>query len=252
MMNLAKKKGKSNKKFAGKIVNYLKNKGEKMGAFHNYLLSNGYGGLYIADDMIIRDKEFRINLIREYVFEIINAIEKCIADKSRIISDTTEKTYRKREYERYSIYYPNEVIKKYPYFEDSRLAEYIYYTSSISYIYHLKYLEFINNHKEEERLFYLNLIYPAKMPTKDYFPFIEFDLGTKIPIMLTEEEKERYKKYLDDYLSFKIQALEWEYCILWIDKDRMFMRSVNFGCNDYYFKQVGKNVHLFELTYQCV
>lgn len=219
-----------------------------MGAFYNYLLSNGYGSHYIVDD-IIRDKEIRKKFVREYVFEIINAIEKCIADKSRIISDTTEKTHRKREYEKYSIYYPNEVIKKYPYFEDSRLAEYIYYTSSISYIYHLKYLEFIKGYKEEERLSILNLVYPAKMPTKDYFPFIEFNLGTKIPIMLTEEEKERYKENLDDFLNYKIEESDWGYCILWIDKDRMFM---SLYCNDYYFKQVGKNVHLFELTYQCV
>lgn len=231
----------------------------------DYLKSNRYGSHYIVDDRI-KDKEFRKKLVRDYFIEHINAIEKCIADKSRIISDATEKTYRKREYET-CCFYPdgkgglearNEAIwvgegdfryQDSGVFLDSRLTEYIYYNSSIPYIYHLEYLEFINGYKEEERLSVLNLIYPAKMPTKDYFPFIEFDLGTKIPIMLTEKEKEKYKESLDDFSNYEIEESSWNYCILWIDKDRMF---INLYCEAYYFKQVGKNVHLFELTYQCV
>ena len=84
------------------------------------------------------------------------------------------------------------------------------------------------------------------MPTKDYFPFLEFDIGTKIPLVLTEEEKQKYKEDSDDFSSLTIDEDEWNRCIVWIDKDRIYVSLIN---ETYYFKQVGKNVHLFELLY---
>lgn len=207
-------------------------------ALKDYIESDTYDRLYIVDDRI-RDKEFRRKLIRDSLLEgIVDETEKCIADKSRIIRDKVEKVYRERLYE------VGNMGNGFCYTSDSGLKEYIYYSSSIPYIYHLKYLEFINDYKDEERLSVLNLIYPAKMPTKDYFPFIEFDLYTKIPLILTEEEKQRYKEDLDDFSVEDIIDIDWCYCILWIDKDRMFMNLLN---EAYYFKQVGKNVHLFKL-----
>lgn len=216
------------------------------------LLLKDYDSKSIEEKRLI-DKEFRKEIITKYHIVTINAIEQCISDKARITSEKDYKTYKEREYDTDYIY-PNEVImkehlQKYGYLVDTRLEEYIYYNSSIPYIYHLEYLEFINGYKEEERLAILNLIYPAKMPKKNYFPFIEFEIGTKIPIMLTEEEKEKYKESLDDFSNYKIEESSWNYCILWIDKDRVFMSLI---CDNYYFKQVGKNVHLFKLIYQCV
>lgn len=214
-----------------------------------------------------KDITLRKQIIKDwYITRLIASIDKCVADKSRILSDTTTKIYREREYDT-CCFYPddkgeivikdeaiwvkegNDVFQDGGILGDTRLTEYIYYNSTIPYIYHLKHLDYINGYKEENTLSFLELIYPTKMPTKDYFPFVEFDIGTKIPILLTEEEKQRYKENLDEFSSLTIDEDLWHYCILWIDKNRMF---VSLECSDYYFKQIGKNVHLFEIIYQCV
>ena len=84
------------------------------------------------------------------------------------------------------------------------------------------------------------------MPTKDYFPFTEFDIGTDIPFILTKEEKDDENRQFSNII--RVEEDIWCLCIFWIDKDRMFM---SLECNYYYFKQIGKNVHLFELIFQC-
>ena len=199
-------------------------------------------------------------IIKDDIIKIeISFIEKCVADKSRIISDTTTKIYRERKYDT-CCFYPDgkgglESRDEAIWFRDGdylyqdggvladvELIEYIYYNSTIPYIYHLKYLEFIKAYSSDYPLSFLKLIYPAKMPTKDYFPFIEFKLGTEIPLILTErEEKEELL-----FSKIIVDEDEWNRCIVWIDKDRMFVSLIN---ETYYFKQVGKNVHLFELLY---
>lgn len=202
------------------------------------------------EEKMILDKQFRKEVLKKYKLVIINAIEYCIADKSRILSDINKKIYREISYDTDKIF-SNEIIEAEPYFAkhgflaDTRLIEYIYYNKTIRDIYHLKYLEFIKNYKEEMPLSLIELIYPIKMPIKDYFPFVEFDIGTTIPLFLTEEEKQRYEYFL----NYDIKKSDWDYCIFWIDKKRLFM---NLDCNSYYFKQIDKNVHLFELTFQCV
>ena len=194
-----------------------------------------------------KDIALRKKIIRDwYITRIIASIEKCVADKSRIISDTTTKIYREMEYDVKFIVPDNlpieEPFREYGWLSDCVLTEYIYYNSTIPYIYHLKYLEIIKAYSSDYPLSFLKLIYPAKMPTKDYFPFIEFKLGTEIPLILTEREEK------EELLFSKIIVEEyiWCLCIVWIDKDRMFVSLIN---ETYYFKQVGKNVHLFELLY---
>ncbi len=199
-----------------------------------------------------KDITLRKQIIKDwYITRLIASIDKCVADKSRILSDTTTKIYREREYDTGFIVLDNlpleEPFKEHGWLSDTRLTEYIYYNSTIPYIYHLKHLEYINGYREENFLSFLELIYPTKMPTKDYFPFVEFDIGTKIPILLTEEEKQRYKENLDEFSSLTIDEDLWHYCILWIDKNRMF---VSLEYTFYYFKQIGKNVHLFDLGFQ--
>lgn len=212
-----------------------------------------------------KDITLRKQIIKDwYITRLIASIDKCVADKSRILSDTTTKIYREREYDT-CCFYPddkgeivikdeaiwvkegNDVFQDGGILGDTRLTEYTYYNSTIPYIYHLKHLEYINGYKEENTLSFLELIYPIKMPTKDYFPFVEFDIGTKIPLLLTEEEKQRYKENLDEFSSLTIDEDLWCFCIIWIDKDRMFM-SLEYTF--YYFKQIGKNVHLFDLGFQ--
>ncbi|AQQ59190.1 hypothetical protein XJ32_02645 [Helicobacter bilis] len=199
-----------------------------------------------------KDITLRKQIIKDwYITRLIASIDKCVADKSRILSDTTTKIYREREYDTGFIVLDNlpleEPFKEYGWLSDTRLTEYTYYNSTIPYIYHLKHLEYINGYKEENTLSFLELIYPTKMPTKDYFPFVEFDIATKIPLLLTEEEKQRYKENLDEFSSLTIDEDLWHYCILWIDKNRMF---VSLEYTVYYFKQIGKNVHLFDLGFQ--
>ena len=195
-----------------------------------------------------KDIALRKKIIRDwYITRIIASIEKCVADKSRIISDTTTKIYREMEYDVKFIVPDNlpieEPFREYGWLSDCVLTEYIYYNSTIPYIYHLKYLEFIKAYSSDYPLSFLKLIYPAKMPTKDYFPFIEFKLGTEIPLILTEREEK------EELLFSKIIVEEyiWCLCIVWIDKDRMF---ISLDYEFYYFKQVGKNVHLFKLRFQ--
>lgn len=203
-------------------------------ALRDYIKTDTFGRDYIIDDRI-RDKDFRKKLIRDSLLgEAIDEMEKCQLDKYEILEDTTNKIRRTKFYGFLPCFA-----------RDKSLYEEIYYSSTIPYIYHLKHLEFINDYKGEERLSLMKLIYPAKMPTKDYFPFIEFDLGTKIPLVLTEDEKQRYKESLNSFSNYDINSYSWCYCILWIDSNRMYMSLFD---EDYYFKQVGKNVHLFRLV----
>lgn len=190
-----------------------------------------------------KDAALRKQIIKDwYITRIIASIEKCILDKSRIISDITQKIYREREYNSTFILPDNlpleEPFKEWGWISDG-LKERIYYKSSIPYIYHLLHLEYIKAYQKEAPLSYLELIYPTKMPTKDYFPFVKFDIGTKnIPLVLTKEEQGRR------FDSIDIDKYEWCYCIVWIDKDRMFISLIE---DFYYFKQIGNNVHVFEL-----
>lgn len=198
-----------------------------------------------------KDITLRKQIIKDwYITRLIASIDKCVADKSRILSDTTTKIYREREYDTRYIVPDNlpieEPFRETGWLSDTNLVEYIYYSSTIPYIYHLKHLDFIEGYKNDNPLSYLNLIYPAKMPTKDYFPFIEFDVGAEIQLVLTEKERqEEYYSSITIYDNSYAQDY-WSLCIVWIDKDRMFMSLDYTFC---YFKQIGKNVHLFEVTF---
>lgn len=214
-----------------------------------------------------KDTAIRKRIVKDwYIANIVASIEKCIADTSRILSDEIKKGYREKEYNTCCFYYDdnglittkNEAIwvkdKNFTFQDggilaDTRLIEYIYDNATIRDIYHLKHLEYIDNYINEYSSSLLALIYPSKMPTKDYFPFIEFDIGTKIPLLLTEEEKQRYKDDVDIFSNLEIAKQDWAYCIFWIDLQSMF---ISLDCNIYYFKQIDKNVHLFEITFQCV
>lgn len=226
-------------------------------------IARGLDTYYEKHQEFPKDATLRKQIIKDwYITWLIASIDKCVADKSRILSDTTTKIYREREYDTCCFYLNDkgkivikdeaiwvkegdDVFQDGGIMGDTRLIEYIYYSSTIPYIYHLKHLEFVKGYREIMPLSFLELIYPTKMPTKDYFPFAEFDIGTKIPLVLTEEERQEGSYYS----NVTIEDADWCYCILWIDKDRMFMSS---ECSLYYFKQIGKNVHLFEIIYQCV
>ena len=221
----------------------------------------------------LKDREFRKRLLKDSLIkEYINPIEYCIANKNRIQNDIDYK--RQRKYNTNFIYPDGKggfvdkdggkwinkgdfVFQDGGILADTSLEETIYYNKTIKDIYDLKRLEIMDSfvlNLLEDVLSFLTLIYPAKMPIKDYFPFIDFDYGTKIELPLTEEEKqsckevENTKECLESKSNIKITDFHWCYCIIWIDKDRMYM---NLDCNSYYFKQIGKNIHFFELTYQC-
>lgn len=213
-------------------------------------IARGLGTYYEKHQEYPKDIALRKHIIKDwYITRLIASIEKCIADKSRIFSDTTTNIYRERKYEPDYIVPDNlpleEPFKESGWLSDTGLTEYIYYNSSISRIYHLKHLEYIKGYQQQDSLSLLELIYPAKMPTKDYFPFVEFDIGAEIPLVLTEEERQRgHDSSIRISNWFDIESF-WCFCIIWIDEHRMFMSLDDTFC---YFKQIGKNVHLFELV----
>ncbi len=209
------------------------------------------------------NRQFRKEVIKNFNIADINAIETCILDKNRILRNEDKKTYREIEYET-SFIFPDGnggfILKKEGFFvgegdyaiydggvlSDIRLIEYVYYNQTIKNIYHIKHLEFIKETIDNYDIAFMplsliELIYPAKMPTKDYFPFIEFDIDTEIQLPLTTEEKQHVNE--ETYL-IKMSDEYWFYCIFWLDSQKMF---IALEYKDYYFKQVGKNLHLFEI-----
>ncbi len=211
-------------------------------ALNNYVKTDLRGKTHIIDDKI-KNKDFRKKLIRDSILEeFIDATEKCVADKHRIIKDINTKMYREIPYEEdYGFCYER----------DARLAGIIYYNKTIKDIYNIKRLEFIARYKNEDSLDFLERVYPTKMPKADYFPFSDFDLGAEIPLLLTAKEKQRWDNDgggLEIMSRIEVDDSDWNYCILWIDNHRLFM---NLACEAYYFKQVGKDTHFFEITYVC-
>lgn len=210
-------------------------------ALDDYVKTDLLGKIHIIDDRI-RNKDFRKKLIRDSILEeIIEATEKCVADKRRTIKDTNTKMYREMPYEDYGWC---------DYKRDARLTGIVYYNKTIKDIYHLKHLEFIKRYRQEMSISLMKLIYPAKMPREDYFPFADFDLGTEIPLLLTEEEKKRWNNDgggLEIMSRVEVSDSDWNYGIFWIDSHRVFMNLVS---EAYYFKQIGKDAYLFELSYE--
>ncbi|TQR53273.1 hypothetical protein [Campylobacter troglodytis] len=225
-------------------------------------VSRGLDLYYSKHKEYPKDISLRKQIVKDwYIAYLIVSVEGCVADNSRIISELNEKIYKQRLYDDCSNIYPDGkggfVIKDdinwvqngaYVFQDqgplgDTSITEYIYHNKTINDIYKLRHLAFIKGYKEEMPLSFMELIYPAKMPIKDYFPFIEFDLGTNISLALTKEDKEGFG---DIWSEIEIGEDEWSYCIIWIAKDRMLM-SLEYEL--YYFKQIRNNVHLFELSF---
>lgn len=208
-------------------------------ALNNYVKTDLRGKTHIIDDRI-KNKDFRKKLIRDSILEeFIDATEKCVADKHRIIKDTNTKMYREISY--------NACYER-----DAGLTEIIYYNKTIKDLYNLKRLELIARYKNEDSLDFIERIYPTKMPKEDYFPFADFDLGTEIPLLLTAEEKQRWDNGgngLEIMSRVEVGKSDWSLCILWIEDQSLFITLG--GCLDFYFKQVGKDTHCFEIEYWC-
>lgn len=205
-------------------------------------LSKGYA-LDKIQERMIEDKNFRKEVDKKYAFVSFNAIEKCVADATRIMSDKSTKLYRQRTYNTDKVFPDGVIVEdQWGYLVDTNLTEIIYYDKNIEQIYQLKRLEYIKSYHSEDPLSFLEFIYPSKMPREDYYPFLEFKYGTEIPILLTEEEK----KANIYFSSLKIDETALAYNIIWLDKYRMLM---NLNNEVYYFKKFGKDLYFYELSF---
>ncbi len=185
-------------------------------------------------------KENRKSFIKNAFKKRVYFIEKHISNKANIISDIYKGMYRETTYRDIEDIY------------SKNFTETIYPNKTIKDIYNIKRLEFIARYKNEDSLDFLERVYPTKMPKADYFPFADFDLGTEIPLLLTAEEKKRWDDSeggLEIMSKIEVDKYFWCLCVLWIDDKRLFMTFG--GCLDFYFKQVGKDTHLFEIDYFC-
>ncbi|MGX2983994.1 hypothetical protein ACWIWK_00715 [Helicobacter sp. 23-1048] len=111
---------------------------------------------------------------------------------------------------------------------------------------------------------FVNKIFPATMPTKDYGAFLDYDMGARIKIALSKEEREKiqqseYEYNLNDFSVVEIGEDNgagwavplWDFGVItWADSSRMLFEFDE--CSGYYFKQVGDDVWLINLHYQCV
>lgn len=185
-------------------------------------------------------KENRKSFIKNAFKKRVYFIEKHISNKANIISDIYKGMYRETTYRDIKDIY------------SKNFTETIYPNKKIKDIYNLKRLEFIARYKDEDSLDFLERVYPTKMPKEDYFPFADFDLDTEIPLLLTAEEKKRWNDDeggLEIMSRVEVDKYLWCLCILWIDAQCLFITFG--GCLDFYFKQVGKDTHLFEIDYFC-
>lgn len=185
-------------------------------------------------------KKNRKSFIKNHFKKDVDLIEKHISNKVNIISDAYKGLYREITYRHIEDIY------------SQTFTETIYCNKTIKDIYNLKRLEFIARYKDEDSLDFLERVYPTKMPKEDYFPFADFDLDTEIPLLLTAEEKKRWddgEGGLDIMSRVEVDKELWCLCILWIDAQCLFITFG--GCLDFYFKQVGKDTHFFEINYFC-
>lgn len=174
-------------------------------------------------------RDERKQTLKKAMVNRVNEAEKC-AKQEEEFSEEHNKLYTLSDYG-YS-----QCFNKY----DVWMRIYIYPNKTIKDIYKLYYVEYLEGAKSAYHtpLSILNAIYPPIMPTKDYFPFTDLEYRAPIPLPLTEEERQRYGSGISD--------VDWSYCILWLDEHRMLMHLAD---ELYYFKQVGKDVHFFRLTY---
>lgn len=201
-------------------------------AFNDYMKRYSYSVYHILDDRIL-DKDFRKKLVRDYFIKEIKEVEKCVADKHRIVSNENKITHRE------IVYNTDAPCGE----RDFGLREYIYHNKTIKDVYALRRPGFVESYRVDTLLSFINLIYPAKMPLKDYYPFTELDLRSQITMPLTAEEKKR-RDTNNAYSIWDIDEFSWSHCVLWLDSHRLFMNLEN---RAYYFKQVDKDVHLFEI-----
>ena len=192
-----------------------------------------YAVFPVPDDTF-KDKELRKRVIKKDILSFVKEVDSYIANDSHIKEIHNAKDSKE-------IVYHND-DSTIPLNEWHTITRTIYYNKTLREIYAMKQAEYIAY--RDDPLSIAQMIYPAKMPTKDYFPFIEFDIGTKIPLLLTEEEKQRYKEDLEAFSSLTIDKYLWTYCILWLDSHRMYITMYYY---DYYFKQVGKDLHFIKI-----
>lgn len=234
----------------------------------------------LASQIFCVDREFRKNVQRKYALILIQALDTIIADTSRIRFVSIDNGERVTWYDTGEIF-PKEVVflddygNKWGYVAASVYVE-TYPNTTIAKVYaklRKKQIKQINIHSggfpnymgDFIPLDFLNKVFPVAMPTKDYSAFLDYDDEAKIEIKVSKNELETLRKEgfseeaIQEYQKLEIgesdgfsgEIFWWKFGIItWADSSRMLFEFDE--CSGYYFKQVGDDVQLINLHYQCV
>ncbi|MGX3045300.1 hypothetical protein [Helicobacter sp. T3_23-1056] len=233
----------------------------------------------LASQKMCVDREFRKKVGRKYALILMQSLDTILADKSRILRTEWDNGSKIISYATSEIF-PKEVVllseyyKKYGYI-DAIVSATIYPRTTIDKVYAklrkeiIHYVDFPGFlvHYHFVPLDAANKIFPPIMPRKDYSAFIDYDDGAKITFAISKSEREKLKKEAGDDYDKVIKSFStfemgesnggggkiyvWNYGrITWADSSRMLFEYDE--CYGYYFKQVGNDVWLIKLHYQCV
>ena len=227
----------------------------------------------LASQKYCVDREFRKKVQRKYALILIQALDTILADKSRIERVRLHNRSKIASYNTNGIF-PKEVVNL------DKDNDWGYINANVTAITHTnttiaKVYERLRKEELENAAFpvymgeivpldFVNKIFPATMPTKDYSAFLDYDFGARIKIALSKEEREtiqqsEYEYNLNDFSVVEIGEDNgadgvvpwWDFGVIsWADSSRMLFAFDE--CSGYYFKQVGDDVQLINLHYQCV
>lgn len=235
----------------------------------------------LASQKFCVDEEFRKKVQRKYALILIQALDTIIADTARIRFVRIDDGERVTWYDTGKIF-PKEVVfldddsKKWGYVNAASVYVETYPNTTIAKVYaklrkkRIKQINiysggFPNYMGDFIPLDFLNKVFPVAMPTKDYSAFLDYDYGAKIAIKLSKNELETLRKEgfseeaIQEYQKLEIGESDgfgggifwWDFGVItWADSSRMLFEFDE--CSGYYFKQVGDDVWLINLHYQCV
>lgn len=139
-----------------------------------------YAVFPLPDDTF-KDKELRKRVIKKDILSFVKEVDSYIANDSHI-----KKIHNAKDSKEIVYHNDDSTI---PLNEWHTITRTIYYNKTLREIYAMKQAEYIAY--RDDPLTIAQMIYPAKMPTKDYFPFIEFDIDTKIPLYYLLKKKNK-------------------------------------------------------------
>ncbi|MGX2973103.1 hypothetical protein [Helicobacter sp. T3_23-1059] len=227
----------------------------------------------LASQKYCVDREFRKKVSKKYARILMQSLDTIIADKSRIERVRLHNGSKIASYDTSGIF-PKELV----FLDEDNNWGFI--NAIVTAITHphttiAKVYERLRKEELENAAFpvymgeivpldFVNKIFPATMPTKDYGAFLDYDMGARIKIALSKEEREKiqqseYEYNLNDFSVVEIGENNgaggvvpwWDFGVIsWADSNRMLFDYNE--CKSYYFRQMGDNVELITIHYQCV